>query len=276
MQDAVNVNAALENDLRKALENQEFRLYYQIQVDSSCRPIGVEALIRWLHPERGLISPDQFIPAAEESGLILRIGQWVLETACAQIKDWQNDDLASNLDLAVNVSAKQFRQTDFVDQVKAAIQRHVIEPKLLKLELTEGLLLENVQEAIATMNELKKVGIQFSIDDFGAGYSSLQYLKRLPLNQLKIDRSFVRDIVTDGSDKAIVRTIIGIAQSLDLDVIAEGVETQEQRKILLESGCAKYQGYLFSKPLPIEQLDALLRRSRSALVDRGLSIFLES
>ena len=242
MQESINARVSLEGELRKALEKQQFQLYYQIQVDSSHRPLGAEALIRWIHPERGLVSPAQFIPLAEETGLILPIGQWVLETACAQLKAWEQDALTRDLVLAVNVSAKQFHQADFVAQVQAAVQRHAINPKLLKLELTESMLLENIEDTIATMNALKEIGVQFSLDDFGTGYSSLQYLKRLPLDQLKIDQSFVRDIATDSSDKAIVRTIIAMAQSLDLNVIAEGVETEEQRQLLLKNGCCQLPG----------------------------------
>ena len=259
MQDVINARAALEGDLRKALESHQFHLYYQIQVDSSHHPLGAEALIRWIHPERGMISPAQFIPLAEETGLILPIGQWVLETACIQIKTWEQDVLTRDLVLSVNVSAKQFHQVDFVTQVKDAIQRHTINPKRLKLELTESMLLENIEDTIATMNALHEIGILFSLDDFGTGYSSLQYLKRLPLDQLKIDQSFICDIATNSSDKAIVRAIIAMAHSLDLDVIAEGVETEEQRQILLKRECTHYQGYLFSKPVPIEQFEALLK-----------------
>jgi diguanylate cyclase (GGDEF)-like protein/PAS domain S-box-containing protein len=266
MQETVNARAALESELRTAIENHQFHLYYQIQVDSiredgSHRPLGAEALIRWAHPERGLILPAQFIPMAEETGLILPIGLWVLETACAQIKTWQQDALTRDLILAVNVSAKQFRQAGFVNQVQAAIQRHAINPMLLKLELTESSLQENIQDTIATMNALKAIGVKFSLDDFGTGYSSLQYLKQLPLDQLKIDQSFVRDLVSDSSDRAIVRTIIAMAHSLKLNVIAEGVETEEQRQLLRNKGCIHYQGFLFSKPVPIEQFDALLNRA---------------
>ncbi|MDD5385241.1 MAG: EAL domain-containing protein [Gallionella sp.] len=261
MQDTINARAALEDELRKALELQQLQLYYQIQVDSSYRPLGAEALIRWIHPERGMVPPAQFIPLAEETGLILPIGQWVLETACAQIKVWQQDALTRNLVLAVNVSAKQFCQADFVAQVQATVQRHAINPMLLKLELTESMLLDNIQNIISTMNVLNEIGIQFSLDDFGTGYSSLQYLKQLPLDQLKIDQSFIRDIATDSSDKAIVRTIIAMAQSMNLNVIAEGVETEEQRQPLLSKNCTHYQGYLFSRPVPIEQFDLLLKQS---------------
>jgi diguanylate cyclase (GGDEF)-like protein/PAS domain S-box-containing protein len=260
MQENINERVSLESDLRKAVEHQQFQLHYQIQVDSSRHPLGAEALVRWNHPERGLVSPAQFIPLAEETGLILPIGQWVLETACAQIKIWEQNVLTRDLVLAVNVSPKEFRQTDFVAQIEATVQRHAINPNLLKLELTESLLLEDMEDTIATMSALNEIGVRFSLDDFGTGYSSLQYLKRLPLDQLKIDQSFVRDIMVDTSDKEIVRTIIAMAQSLNLDVIAEGVETEEQRQLLMESGCSRYQGYLFSKPVPIEQFEASLKQ----------------
>ena len=260
MQVSITARVSLESELRKALGNQQFQLHYQIQVDSSHRPLGAEALIRWIHPLRGMVSPAQFIPLAEETGLMLPVGQWVLETACTQLKAWQQDAVTRDLILAVNVSAKQFHQADFVAQVQATVQHHAINPMLLKLELTEGMLLENIEDTIATMNALKEIGVQFSLDDFGTGYSSLQYLKRLPLDQLKIDQSFVRDIVIDSSDKAIVSTIIAMAQSLDMDVIAEGVETEEQRQFLLDEGCTHYQGYLFGKPVPIEQFEALLKQ----------------
>ncbi|KXS31415.1 MAG: Diguanylate cyclase/phosphodiesterase with PAS/PAC sensor(S) [Candidatus Gallionella acididurans] len=259
MQASITDRVELENELRKALDRLQFQLYYQIQMDSSNQPLGAEALIRWIHPLRGMISPAQFIPLAEETGLILPIGLWVLETACAQLKTWQQLDFTRDLVLAVNVSAKQFRQSGFAAEVRDVVQRHGIKPSLLKLELTEGMLLENIEDAIATMSTLNEIGIQFSLDDFGTGFSSLQYLKRLPLDQLKIDQSFVRDIATDNSDKAIVRTIIAMAQSLGMAVIAEGVETEQQRQLLLENGCVHYQGYLFSKPVPLDEFEALLK-----------------
>jgi EAL domain-containing protein (putative c-di-GMP-specific phosphodiesterase class I) len=184
----------------------------------------------------------------------------VLETACLQLKAWEQHALTRDLVLSVNVSAKQFHQTDFVAQVQAAMQSHAIDPKLLKLELTESLLQENIEETIAIMSALNETGIQFSLDDFGTGYSSLQYLKRLPLDQLKIDQSFVRDIGTDISDRAVVRATIAMARSMGLDVIAEGVETEDQKRFLLENGCNHYQGYLFGRPVPIEQFEALLKQ----------------
>ncbi|OIR17833.1 cyclic di-GMP phosphodiesterase Gmr [mine drainage metagenome] len=271
MQEIITARASMEQELRKAIEQRQFQLHYQIQVDSTGKPLGAEALIRWLHPERGMISPFHFISLAEETGLILPIGQWVLESACAQLSLWQKNLLTSDLVLAVNVSAKQFRQVDFVAQVQATVQRLAINPMLLKLELTESMLLEDIDDIIATMHALKVIGISFSLDDFGTGYSSLQYLKKLPLDQLKVDQSFVRDIVTDNSDKAIVRTIITMAQNLNLDVIAEGVETKAQRQFLMSNGCMHYQGYLFSKPVPLAEFELLLHRQYAAILDSKIA-----
>ncbi len=260
MQEAISVRAAIEDELHNALENHQFYLHYQIQVDHLQRPFGAEALIRWMHPERGLVSPAEFIPIAEETGLILPIGKWVLETACAQLSAWQRNVQTRELILSVNVSAKQFRQADFVAQVQAVIQRYAIHPARLKLELTESILLDNMQSIIATMKAINALGVRFSLDDFGTGYSSLQYLKQLPLHQLKIDQSFVRDLAVDSSDKAIVNTIIAMAHSLNLEVIAEGVETEGQRQYLEIAGCTHYQGYLFGKPMPIKQFTGLLEQ----------------
>jgi diguanylate cyclase (GGDEF)-like protein/PAS domain S-box-containing protein len=261
MQSSINARVGLEGELRKALEERQFALHYQIQVDSSGRRLGAEALIRWVHPERGLVSPAQFIPLAEETGLILPMGQWVLDTACAQLRAWQQNGLTRDLVLSINVSPKRFHQEDFSVEVRAALKRHGVDPKLLKLELTESMLVENIEGTITIMNALKATGVRLSLDDFGTGYSSLQYLKRLPLDQLKIDQSFVRDIAVDNNDKAIVRTIISMAESLNLEVIAEGVETEVQREILLNKGCTQYQGYLFGRPVPIGQFEALLVRN---------------
>jgi diguanylate cyclase (GGDEF)-like protein/PAS domain S-box-containing protein len=262
MQETIHARVALEGELRKAHKLKQFSLHYQIQVDHLGNALGAEALIRWHHPERGLISPFHFIPLAEETGLILPIGQWVLEAACAQLKAWKKNVLSCDLTISINVSAKQFRQENFVEKVKATVRRYAVNPSLLKLELTEGILVESVESTILTMNALKEIGIQFSLDDFGTGYSSLQYLKRLPLYQLKIDQSFVREIVVDSSDKAIVQTIIAMAKSMELEVIAEGVETEEQQNILWEKGCMKYQGYLFGKPIPIEEFNAILHQKK--------------
>jgi EAL domain-containing protein (putative c-di-GMP-specific phosphodiesterase class I) len=208
-----------------------------------------------------MVSPAQFIPLAEKTGLILPIGQWVLETACRQLKAWQQNALTRHLVLSVNVSAKQFRQLDFVAQIHALVQHHAIDPLLLKLEITESMLLGNIENTIAAMNSLKEIGVQFALDDFGTGYSSLQYLKRLPLDQIKIDQSFVRDLAFDSDDQAIVSTIIAMAKSLGMSVIAEGVETQEQRQYLLQQGCTHYQGYLFGQPVALEQFEQLLKES---------------
>ena len=262
MQDVINARVSLENDLRKAIEKNQLHLYYQVQMDENRQPIGAEALIRWIHPKRGLVPPLQFIPLAEETGLILPIGLWVLETACAQLKVWESDALTRELTISINVSAKQLYQTDFVIQVQSAVQNHAINPMLLKLELTESMLFDNIEHIVITMIALQAIGVRCELDDFGTGYSSLQYLKQLPLQQLKIDQSFVREIVTDSSDQAIVRTIIAMAQSLNLNLIAEGVETEQQQQLLLKKGCQHYQGYLFGKPMPIEQFESALRDSK--------------
>jgi diguanylate cyclase (GGDEF)-like protein len=258
MQDIINVRAALESELSKAISGNQFQLYYQVQVDAAGHAVGAEALIRWLHPVRGLVPPMSFIPLSEETGLILPIGRWVLEAACAQLGVWQQHAHTRDMVLAVNVSAKQLGQPGFVAQVQSLLERFSINPRQLKLELTESMLLQDIDETITTMEALRQLGIRFSLDDFGTGYSSLQYLKRLPLDQLKIDQSFVRDIVMNSHDKSIVRTIIAMASSMELNVIAEGVETEEQRHILLSEGCSTFQGYLFSKPVPIDEFELLL------------------
>lgn len=258
MQNAIAARFLLEDQLHKALLNQQFELYYQLQIDSTHRALGAEVLIRWHHPERGLMNPVEFIPLAEETGLILPIGLWVLETACAQLKAWQQTPATRDLVLSFNVSAKQFFHANFMTQVLAAIHYHAIDPLLLKLELTEEVLVKNIEDSISIMNALGEIGIQFSLDNFGTGYSSLKYIKKLPLNQLKIDQSFIRDIANNSGDRAIVRIIIAMAESLNLNVIAAGLESEEQRQFLLNNGCTYYQGYLFSKPIPIAQFEALL------------------
>lgn len=241
----------LEKDIQLAIDEKQFELYYQVQVDRSGRPVGSEALIRWNHPERGLLSPIEFIPLAEEKGLIIPIGEWVLDTACRQISLWKKNKTTRNLALSINISAKQIHQVDFVNLVKSSVNKYNINPDQLKIELTETLLLDDIDKAISIMNDLEGFGIKLSLDDFGTGYSSLQYLKNLPLYELKIDRSFINDLEQDISDQAIVKTIIAMADSLSLTVIAEGVETKEQMNYLLSQGCTKFQGYLFSKPIPI-------------------------
>lgn len=259
MQDAILHHAMMESELRQALEKHEFQLHYQLQLDSTRRPLGAEALIRWTHPVKGMISPAKFIPMAEETGMILPLGRWVIDAACAQIKLWQQDDLTRQLAVAVNVSAKQFQQRDFVEQVTSSIQKNDIPPSLLKLEITESMLHGDIEDTIEKMSALKKIGIKFSLDDFGTGYSSLQYIKRLPLDQIKIDQSFVRDIEDDDNDRVIVRTIIAMAKSLNMDVIAEGVETENQHRLLQDMGCNNCQGYLFSKPIGAESFEKLLK-----------------
>ncbi len=262
MQEVLESRAALESELRMALSKQQFRLYYQVQVDSQNRVLGAEALIRWINPQRGMVSPIDFISIAEGAGLIVAIGQWVLKTACGQLQRWQSDALSRDLTIAVNVSAAQFRQHDFVAQVRHILHESGAKPAKLKLELTESLLLSSVDETIAKMRELKLLGICFSLDDFGTGYSSLQYLKLLPLDQLKIDQSFVRDLSTDTNDAAIVKTIVVMSEALGLHVIAEGVETQAQRDFLEMHGCHSFQGYLFGKPLPIDAFEASLKHGK--------------
>ncbi|HYN77916.1 MAG TPA: EAL domain-containing protein [Lamprocystis sp. (in: g-proteobacteria)] len=254
MQAVLDARTALEAQLRQGLREGQFLLYYQPQVDCAGRLTGAEALLRWQHPQRGLVLPGQFIPLAEATGLILPLGHWVLETACTQLAVWAGRPETADLTLAVNVSPRQFRDPDFVGQVRVVLKHSGVDPRRLKLELTESLLLDDVPDTIAKMTALKALGLGFSLDDFGTGYSSLTYLKRLPLEQLKIDQSFVRDVLTDPNDAAIARTIIALAHSLGLAVIAEGVETAGQREFLLDNGCRAFQGYLFGRPGPVEAL----------------------
>ena len=254
MQAMLETRTALETDLREGLQEGQFLLYYQPQVNGDTGLIGAEALVRWRHPRRGMVSPAEFIPLAEETGLILPLGQWVLETACAQLAAWAAQPQTAHLALAVNVSARQFHHPDFVRQVQEALNQHGADPHRLKLELTESLLLDNVEDTIAKMTMLKAQGVGFSLDDFGTGYSSLSYLKRLPLDQLKIDQSFIRDILIDPNDAVIARTIVALAQSLGLAVIAEGVETAAQRDFLIAHGCRAFQGYFYGRPGPVEAL----------------------
>jgi len=257
MQAVVSARAELETSLRQAtLAKDQFVLYYQAQVTGEGKLTGAEALLRWKHPQRGMVSPAEFIPLAEETGVILQLGHWVLETACCQLALWSSRAEMAHLTIAVNVSARQFHQRDFVDQVLAVLARTGSNPQRLKLELTESLLISNVEDVIAKMTALKAQGVGFSLDDFGTGYSSLSYLKRLPLDQLKIDQGFVRDILVDPNDAAIAKMVVALAGSLGLAVIAEGVETEAQRDFLADQGCHAYQGYLFSRPLPLEAFEA--------------------
>ena len=258
MQAAVSARAALEADLRRGLNQQELLLYCQPVVDGTGKLLGAEALVRWNHPRRGLVLPGEFIALAEQTGLILPLGQWVLESACAQLVQWSHSALTRPFFLSVNVSVRQFRQPDFVAQVLGVLQASGANPERLRFELTESLLLTDVEDSIARMEQLRRHGVGFSMDDFGTGYSSLSYLKRLPLDQLKIDQSFVRDLQTDPNDAAIVRTILALALSLDLSVVAEGVETPGQFEFLQRHGCQAFQGYLFARPMPAEMLERAL------------------
>lgn len=262
MQASVDERVALERDLRDGLNRGELVLHYQPQVDPAGRVFGAEVLVRWQHPRRGLVSPGTFIPVAESTGLILPLGRWVLETACNQLVKWSKRDEFKDLTLAVNVSANQFREHDFVEQVLGVLRRSSAPPDRLKLELTESLLAESIEDIIIKMSTLREHGVRFSLDDFGTGYSSLSYLKRLPLDQLKIDQSFVRDVLTDPNDATIAQLIITLGEKLGLAVIAEGVETDGQREFLEANGCLHYQGYLFGRPMPLEQFELGFLQSR--------------
>jgi diguanylate cyclase (GGDEF)-like protein/PAS domain S-box-containing protein len=255
MQTAVLARVAMEQELRNAIHNEQLVIYFQAQVVGIGRVTGCEVLVRWKHPVRGLMLPAEFIPLAEETGLILPLGQWVLEKACAQLARWGASAETAHLTLSVNVSAHQFRRLDFVHSVLATLKQTGANPSRLKLELTESLLVENVDEVIEKMFILKARGVGLLLDDFGTGYSSLYYLKSMPLDQLKIDRSFVRDILSSHNDESIARTIITLGQSLGMGVIAEGVEMEAQRHFLASCGCHAYQGYLFNKPMPIQAFE---------------------
>jgi diguanylate cyclase (GGDEF)-like protein len=256
MQAILESRLRLESWMRNMLPDQLI-LYFQAKV-SDKRIFGAEALLRWRHPQQGMISPAEFIPLAEENGLILQIGEWVLQAACKQLKLWENDPETSSLHLSVNVSARQMHQPDFVAQVQGILTHTGADPAKLNLELTESMLVEKVEDVIAKMSALKAIGVSFALDDFGTGYSSLSYLKRLPLDELKIDQSFVRDILIDPNDAAIACTIIALGKSLGLSVIAEGVECQEQLDFLTLHGCHHFQGYMFSRPVPLEEFERLL------------------
>ncbi len=255
MQDRVHKRAELEADLREGLAQSQFFLLFQPQVDAQGRMLGAEALLRWQHPTRGLVPPGVFIGVAETSGLILPLGLWVLQAACQQLVDWAQQPTTAQWTLAVNVSARQFKQPNFVNEVQAVLRQTGANPARLELELTESQLVDDIDSVIAKMSVLRAYGVNFSLDDFGTGYSSLSYLKRLPLYKLKIDQGFVRDLLTDANDAAIVKTVVALGQSLDLAVIAEGVETEAQREALAELGCKQFQGYWFSRPAPASELE---------------------
>ncbi len=258
--DVIRARTSFEDDLRKALDQNEFRLLYQPQVQKD-RVVGAEALIRWHSPTRGIVSPAEFISIAEETGLIIPIGRWVLITACKQIDAWSRSHLTQSLTVSVNVSARQFQSKNFVSDVAEALSSSNAKPSLLKLELTESMLVNNIDFVIEKMNALKRLGVKLSLDDFGTGYSSLSYLKKMPLDQLKIDGSFIKDAPSNHNDATISKTIIQLARSLDLDVMAEGVETSEQKTFLSDSGCASYQGYLFSRPVSPDEFEKVLHES---------------
>jgi diguanylate cyclase (GGDEF)-like protein/PAS domain S-box-containing protein len=261
MQAVVNARVSMESSLRDAVAHDRLELHYQAQVTDQGQITGAEALLRWLDPKRGVVSPAEFIPMAEETGLILPIGNWVIETACKQLAQWASQPGMAHLTVAVNVSAKQFHQRDFVDRVLMTLERTGANPHRLKLELTESLLVADVEGVIVKMNALKAGGVTFSLDDFGTGYSSLSYLQRLPLDQLKIDQGFIRDILINPNDAAIAKMVVALADSLGLTVIPEGVETEAQREFLVNLGCRHFQGYLFSRPLPIQEFEAFAMRS---------------
>ena len=258
MQSSMNARSALESDMRRAIARGEYHFHYQPQVDASGRIFGVEALLRWHHPTRGRISPLEFIPLAEETGLIIPIGEWGLRTACAQLTEWSKSPQTSHLTIAVNVSVTQFRQPDFVQEVKSILLLSSAAPSKLKLELTETALADDIDVVVKKMQALKNIGVTWSLDDFGTGYSSLSLLKRLPLDQLKIDQSFVSDLLSDKRSLAIINTLIDLGQNLNLAVIAEGVENEKQLTALQSIGCLSYQGYLFCRPLPILVLNNLV------------------
>lgn len=250
----------LDRDLRAAVREQQFVLYYQPQLDDGGRVTGAELLIRWQHPQRGLLAPGEFIDHAEHTGLIIPIGQWVLEQTAARLRQWKDDPLFGDLTLAVNISQKQFGQASFVAEILGLIERHGIDAQHLELELTETLIVRDMEDLTRKMTALVEQGVRFSLDDFGTGFSSLSHLKRLPLSKLKIDRSFICDVLTDANSETIVRTVIALGQSMGMTVIAEGVETEAQRSFLADNGCLRYQGYLFGRPMPMADFCAFVQR----------------
>ena len=263
---AVMARSMLENDLRDAIDKKQFLLYYQAQVGGSGRITGAEVLLRWQHPEKGLIQPGEFIALAEETGLIFPLGQWVIDTAFSQLASWSTRPVMDQLTLSINVSVRQFNHPDFVDQVVRALDSSEVNPYRIKLEVTESALANDVNEIAKKMSVLKAKGVSFSLDDFGTGYSSLSFLKRLPLNQLKIDKSFVDDILIDANDAAIAKTVADLAHNLGLEVIAEGVEDKAQQDLLAAVGCYAYQGYLFSKPVALAEFEQLVVRQSGCTV----------
>jgi diguanylate cyclase (GGDEF)-like protein/PAS domain S-box-containing protein len=258
LQLALTERSQLSTDLHQALTLRELSLHYQLQTDANCRAVGAEVLLRWTHPERGAVPPDVFIPIAEESGKIVAMGYWVLQSACETLVRWAKDPATEALELAVNLSPRQFTQPDFPAQLERLLARTGANPKRLMLEITEGLIVGQTEPAIQKMLAICALGVSFSIDDFGTGYSSLAYLQRLPLRQLKIDRAFVRDLADNPNDQAIVRTILSLGKSLGLQVVAEGVETAAQQTRLADAGCDVLQGYLLGKPMPLGDFEHAL------------------
>jgi EAL domain-containing protein (putative c-di-GMP-specific phosphodiesterase class I) len=258
MQQAVEARALLESELTLAVPDRQLRLHYQLQVDSEMRPIGAEALVRWSHPNGALISPMKFIPIAEESSLILIVGEWVLEAGCEQLAKWSHSVATKDLVLAVNVSAQQFRMPDIVDVVASAIKTHQVEPSRLRLEFSESVVLNADDDLIIKLTQLKALGVKLALEDFGTGYSSLTYLRQLPIDQLKIDGSFVHEITSHKEDTVMVETILNMGSRFGLEMVAEGVESEGQLAFLRQHGCQLFQGYLFGKPMPIEEFDELL------------------
>ena len=265
MQNEATSRTGLESDLRQAIGQKQLQLHYQAQMDADGHVVGAEALLRWNHPRLGTVMPDEFIGLAEQTGLILPIGSWVLQVACAQLSVWADQSKMRHLRLAVNISPSQFRQIDFVPQVLALIERYQIEASRLELELTETMLVHDMEDIIEKMTALRAAGVSLSLDDFGTGYSSLNYLKRLPLNCLKIDQSFVRDVLGTASDASIVRMVLALGQSLNLQVVAEGVETEAQHQFLLDNGCTLFQGYLFGHAVPINDFQDYVRRHTASV-----------
>lgn len=255
MQSAVEIRSSLEESMKQALLQQQFVLFYQAQVDNSGMIVGAEVLLRWQHPVQGMMLPDAFIAIAEETGLIINIGQWVLNSVCHQLKRWEKQPGKDQLHLAVNVSARQFLEAEFVDQIIDILNATEVDPARITLELTESMVLSNITEAASKMAALKKLGIKFAIDDFGTGHSSLSSLQKLPLDQLKIDQSFIHDIADNHDGVIIVQTIIAMANNLGMEVFAEGVETQAQKDFLVEHHCLNFQGYLFGEPMPLDEFE---------------------
>lgn len=265
MQNDTVVRSILEEELRQALKQGQFQLYFQPQVDDRGVVVAAEALIRWLHPQRGLVLPGQFIEVAEHSGLMLPIGQWVLQKACEQLSAWATQPACKNLRLAVNISQVQFRQKDFVPQLENLIERYGIQPALLELEITESMVVQDMPDMIEKMAAIRARGVSFSLDDFGTGYSSLNHVKKLPLHQIKLDQSFVRDVLTDSTDASVARTLVALGHTLGLTVVAEGVESLEQYGFLLDCGCEYFQGFLFSPALPADEFALYVGKHVEAL-----------